>query len=123
MKTKRFRTTKKSKPATALARKYETKLDAKKRVVLRGAQHKYYEVNEKANGSILLTPKKLVDIEPMSARSLAMFDSSVVNFKKGIVSEPIDLNALRKKYGLREGNRVLASNRLQKLPRHTIKAK
>ena len=122
MKTKRFRTSEKSAPA-ATARKYETKLDAKKRVLLRGARHKYYEVNEKPNGTILLTPKELVDIEPISARSLAMFDSSVANFKKGIVSEPIDLDALRKKYGPRQRNRVLASKRVQKVLRHNAKAK
>ena len=96
MPSKRFRTSPKRAIPAIPARSYETKLDEKKRVVLRGAQHKYYEVQEKANGSILLTPKKLVDIEPISARTLAMLDSSIANFKKGIVSEPIDLSEFRK---------------------------
>jgi len=96
MKTKRFRTSEKSKPAATPARKYETKLDEKKRVVLRGARHKYYEVNEKANGSILLTPKNLVDIEPIPARTMAMIERSMKNLDKGLVYGPIDLSEFRK---------------------------
>jgi hypothetical protein len=96
MKTKRYRTSPKRAIPAIPARSYETKLDEKKRVVLRGAQHKYYEVQEKANGSILLTPKELVDIEPISKATMKMIESSMANLKKGIVSGPIDLSEFRK---------------------------
>lgn len=113
MKSKRFRTSEKSLPKIS-GRRYETKLDQKKRVVLRGARYKYYEVREDPNGSIHLTPKKLVDAEPISARTLAMMDQSIANFKKGIVSEPIDLDSLREKYVRRAGTRTLQIKRRSK---------
>jgi hypothetical protein len=116
MKTKRFRTTEKHAP-TAPARRYETKLDEKKRVVLRGARYKYYEVREELNGKIHLTPKKLVDIDSISARTLAMLDSSIANLKKGIVSAPIDLSTLRKKYSPRSQSQILPAKQAQKVRR------
>ncbi len=122
MKTKRFRTSEKGAGAVP-ARSYETKLDQKKRVVLRGARHKYYEVREEANGSFHLTPKQLVDIEPISALSLAMLDSAIANFKKSIASEPIDLTALKKKYGRNSRNRVLPAKRVSKIHRTVSKEK
>ena len=73
------------------ARKYDTKLDSKKRVVLRGAQHTFYSVNEKPNGTILLTPKMLVDVEPISEHTLEMIDRSMKNLDKGAVFGPVDL--------------------------------
>lgn len=98
--TKRFRKAEPAKAALQVtgiqARRYETKLDAKKRVVLRGAQHTYYEVKEKANGSILLTPKQLVGVEPISARTLAMIDRSMKNLDKGLVFGPVDLSEFQK---------------------------
>ena len=122
MKTKRFRTSEKRAGAVS-ARSYETKLDQKKRVVLRGALHKYYEVREEANGSYHLTPKKLVDIEPISERSLAMLDSSIANFKKSIASEPIDLTALKRKYARSSRSRVLPAKRVQNIHRPATKEK
>lgn len=122
MKTKRSRTSEK-RAGTISGRSYETKLDEKKRIVLRGARHKYYEVREEANGSFHLTPKQLVDIEPISARSLAMLDSSIANFKKSIASEPIDLTQLKKKYGRNSRNRVLPSKRVSKIHRQSSKDK
>jgi hypothetical protein len=122
MKNKRLRTSEKRARAVP-ARSYETKLDQKKRIVLRGARHKYYEVREEPNGSFHLTPKTLVDIEPISARSLAMFDSSIANFKKGIASEPIDLTILKKKYARTTRNKVLPARRVSKIPRSGAKDK
>ncbi len=102
MKTKRYRTAEKPakikrSPKRAPVRTYEGKLDEKKRLVIRGARHKYYHVREEPNGMIVLTPQTLVDVG-ISPRALAMLDSSVANFKKGIVSEVIDLSKYRKRF-------------------------
>ncbi len=102
MKTKRYRTAEKPakakrSPKRAPVRTYEGKLDEKKRLVIRGARHKYYHVREEPNGMIVLTPQTIVDVG-ISPRALAMLDSSVANFKKGIVSEVIDLSKYRKRF-------------------------
>ena len=101
MKSKRFRTS--PKPISKLPRpatlSYEGKLDSKKRIVIRGARHKYYKVREQPNGSIVLTPQALVEIEAISANTMRMIESSMKNLKKGIASEPVDLSEFRKKFG------------------------
>ena len=99
MKTKRFRTSPKASPAN---RSYEGTLDSKKRIVIRGARHKHYLVHEEPNGSIVLTPQKLIPDLIISKRTLAMIDASMENLKQGIVSEPIDLEPYRKQFGPRE---------------------
>jgi hypothetical protein len=101
MKTKRYRSAEKPAKAKrsqkrAPVRSYEGKLDEKKRLVIRGARHKYYHVREEPNGSILLIPQTLVDVD-ISPKALAMLDSSAANFKKGIVFGPIDLSEFRSK--------------------------
>ena len=96
MKTKRYRTDPQA------SRSYEGTLDSKKRIVIRGARHKHYLVREEPNGSIVLTPQKLVPDLIISKRTLAMIDTSMENLKKGIVSEPIDLEPYRKEFGSRE---------------------
>src|SRR5665213_2007835 len=103
MKNKRFRMNEKGPrrnehPQGSPMRAYEGKLDSKKRIVLRGARHRYYEVREQPSGSIILTPKELVDIKPISARTMKMIENSVKNLKKGVASEPIDLSPYRKKF-------------------------
>ncbi len=99
MKTKRKRTATK----TFLdARSYEGTLNSKKRIVIRGARHKHYLVHEEPNGSIVLTPQKLVSDLIISKRTLAMIDASMENFKNGIVSEPIDLEPYRKEFASSE---------------------
>ena len=102
MKTKRYRISEKPTKAKrttkrAPVRSYEGKLDEKKRLVIRGARHKYYHVREEPNGMIVLTPQTLVEVE-ISPRALAMLDSSAANFKKGIVSDAIDLSKYRKRF-------------------------
>jgi hypothetical protein len=42
------------------ANAYETKLDAKKRLVLRGATATHYRVNPRADGSFLLKPLAMI---------------------------------------------------------------
>jgi len=78
----------------AIAKSYDVHIDSKKRVTLRGAAYKYYNVKEYKNGCIMLEPRELKIPETISKRTLESMDLAVENFKKGIVSEPIDLSEL-----------------------------
>lgn len=71
---------------------YTTHIDSKKRITLRGAMYSYYNVKEYENGCIVLEPRELVAPKTISKRTLASIDQSIANFKKGAVSEPIDLS-------------------------------
>lgn len=71
---------------------YDVHIDSKKRVTLRGAKYKYYNVREFENGCIMLEPRELIVPEELSARTLEVMDQSISNFKLGNVSEPIDLS-------------------------------
>ena len=71
---------------------YYVHLDNKKRVTLRGANYKYYQVKEYENGCILLEPREVRAPESISARTLRDMDKAVGNFKQGIASAPIDLS-------------------------------
>jgi len=76
----------------AITKSYDVHIDSKKRVTLRGAMYEYYNVKEYKNGCIMLEPRELKIPETISKRTLAEIDESIANIKKGIVSEPIDLN-------------------------------
>lgn len=76
---------------TAL-REYDAKIDTKKRITLRGKAYDYYHVTEFENGKIELEPRVLSRPFEISENTLNMIDSAAENFKKGIVSEPIDLS-------------------------------
>ncbi len=71
---------------------YVVHLDSKKRVTLRGAAYKYYQVKEYENGCIILEPRELVTPFTVSAKTLEEMDKAVANFKRGDVSEPVDLS-------------------------------
>ena len=71
---------------------YTVHLDSKKRVTLRGAAYQYYNVREYKNGCIILEPRELTVPESISARTLSDMDRAVANFKKGDVSEAVDLS-------------------------------
>lgn len=73
-------------------RTYTSTLDSKKRVTIRGASYKHYEVREYENGCIVLEPRELKAPKTISAKTLKDIDESVANFRKGKVSEPIDLS-------------------------------
>lgn len=70
---------------------YTVHIDNKKRITLRGALYKYYNVNEYDNGCIILEPRELTIPEGISSRSLEDMDKAIKNFNLGKVSEPIDL--------------------------------
>ncbi len=47
-------------PAREVVRNYDVHIDSKKRVTLRGATYRYYNVREYENGCIILEPRELV---------------------------------------------------------------
>ena len=71
---------------------YTVHIDSKKRVTLRGAAYQYYNVREYKNGCIILEPRELIVPESISARTLKNMDRAIANFKKGEVSEAVDLS-------------------------------
>ena len=71
---------------------YTVHIDSKKRITLRGALYKYYNVKEYDNGCILLEPRELTIPDGISVKTLEDMDEAVNNFKSGKVSEPIDLS-------------------------------
>ena len=76
----------------AAVREYDTKLDSKKRLTLRGVLFEYYHVAEMDNGTIILEPRELIAPFRVSEKTLGMMDTAVDNLKKGKVSEAIDLS-------------------------------
>ncbi len=77
-------------------KKYDAKLDSKKRLTIRGARTEYYHVTERKDGTIELSPRELVHPDKISEKTLQMIDKAVEKFKDGEVSEPIDLDELEK---------------------------
>ena len=77
-----------------LVKTYQTRLDEKKRVVIRNPQYTYYEVREFSDGHIELLPRILVAPDEyethISARTLQMLDSAAHNLANGIVSTPVN---------------------------------
>ena len=75
-----------------IIKKYETNLDSKKRLTVRGAPFKHYVVEIYSNGKVMLNPRVLIDPNTISKNTLKMIEKSMKNFKKGNVSESIDLD-------------------------------
>ena len=73
---------------------YTVHIDSKKRITLRGALYKYYNVKEYDNGCIVLEPRELTIPDEISVKTLEDMDKAVNNFKLGKVSEPIDLSKI-----------------------------
>jgi len=73
---------------------YETRIDSKKRITIRGAKATYYHVTERADGTIELSPRVLVLPDEVSEKTLNMIDKSLQNLKKSHISNPIDLQEL-----------------------------
>lgn len=73
-------------------KQYDVHLDMKKRVTLRNAPYRYYNVKEYKNGCIILEPRELTVPQEISAQTLKEMDQAVRNFKSGKVSGPVDLS-------------------------------
>ena len=48
-------------PTAATLQEYDARVDGKKRLTIRGAGHDFFRVLHRADGTILLQPRKLVD--------------------------------------------------------------
>ena len=55
--------------------------------------YEYFHIEEYADGKIVLEPRILVKPFEVSKNTLSMMNTSIENFKNGIVSAPIDLSA------------------------------
>lgn len=73
-------------------RTYDTRLDSKRRLTIRGASYEYYHVEEFSDGRIVLEPRVLTPPFEVSQRTLSMMDSAVSNLQQGKVSAPVDLS-------------------------------
>ena len=74
-----------------IVKRYDAKLDNKKRLTMRGANFDFYNVQEFNDGTLVLKPRVLIDPNEISENSLRMMDKSIENLKKGNASSPIDV--------------------------------
>ena len=75
----------------SIVKKYDAKLDDKKRITIRDSKYDFYHVEEFDDGTLVLKPRVLVDPNEISEKTLRMMDKSMKNLKNGIVSKPIEL--------------------------------
>lgn len=81
---------------TSKTKKYEAKLDSKKRITIRGARSEYYQVTEKKDGTVVLSPRELIHPDEISKRTYQMMKKAIKNLKDGKLSEPVDMEDLEK---------------------------
>ncbi len=72
-------------------RNYTAHIDSKKRLTLRNARYRYYNVKEYENGCIILEPRELKTPDTISAKTLADMDAAIQNFHAGKSAPAIDL--------------------------------
>jgi hypothetical protein len=77
--------------AVTIVEEYDVAADAKKRISLRNATTKYFNIKALSNGCYILEPRVLVPPKALPARVRKMLDQSVASLKKGVASPPIDL--------------------------------
>ncbi|MGR3320140.1 MAG: hypothetical protein ACUZ8O_16865 [Candidatus Anammoxibacter sp.] len=75
-----------------LIRKYDAKLDEKKRLTIRGSKFDFYHIEEFNDGTLLLKPQVLVDPNELSKNTLRMMDKSIKNLRNRNVSKPVDID-------------------------------
>lgn len=63
-----------------------------KKITLRNASYEYFHVEKYDDGRILLEPRELTKPFQVSVNTLKMMDTSMENFNKNLVSEPIDFS-------------------------------
>ena len=82
----------------ALLKEYDTTLDTKHRITVRNVKRifKNYHVRIYGDGQILMEPRVLVHPKYISKRTLQMMDKAMGNYAKGIRSEPINTEEMRK---------------------------
>ena len=77
---------------SSLLKEYDTQLDSKKRLTVRGSRYKYYHVEEFEDGHLELQPRVLIAPFEVSEKTLEMIDASVANMKAGRTGAPVDLS-------------------------------
>ena len=77
---------------TTLIKEYDTKVDTKRRVTIRGTDYQFYHVREYNDGRIEFSPRILVDPITLSKNTLKAMDQAVKNLKENKVSEPINIS-------------------------------
>ena len=84
--------------ATELLKEYDTTLDTKHRITVRGQKKlfKNYHVCIYKDGKIMMEPRVLIHPKYISQKTLRMMDRAMENFSKGVRSEPIDTDEMRK---------------------------
>ncbi|HZW37926.1 MAG TPA: hypothetical protein VFF33_01360 [Ignavibacteriaceae bacterium] len=75
-----------------VVKEYSAKLDNKNRLTLRESKFYHYKVRVKKDGTIILKPQILVDLDSISENTYKMIKKSVENLKKGKASKPINLD-------------------------------
>jgi len=81
----------------ALVKEYDTHLDSKKRITLRGVTAEYYAVQIFDSGVVVLDPRVLTHPANISPKTLRMMDKAIGNFKKGKASPTIDFQKYLRK--------------------------
>jgi hypothetical protein len=75
---------------------YDTKLDSKSRLTVRGAKARFYAVKVFSDGHVLLSPRRLVALSSISRKTLRTIEQSLENMIQGRMSVPIDIALARK---------------------------
>lgn len=83
-----------SKSGIKIVADYTVAADAKNRISLRGARSKYFRVQGLSNGCFVLKPRLVVPPQALSARSMKMLDKSAANLKRGLASDPVNLDGV-----------------------------
>lgn len=78
-------------PSESRPKPYDVRVDAKHRLTIRGTAQKFFRVEQQENGTIILKPRELRDVEPVSARTLRAMDEAMKNLRAGKRSQPADL--------------------------------
>lgn len=78
-------------PTAAAPKEYDARVDAKKRVTIRGAKSGYFRVVHRKDGTILLKPRETEEVKPVAAATLRGMDVAIKNLKSGKRSAPADL--------------------------------
>jgi hypothetical protein len=76
----------------AIIKKYDAKLDNKKRLTIRGTKYDFYHVQEFTDGTVVLRPRILMDPNELSENTLHMMDKSIENFKTRNTSNPVEID-------------------------------
>jgi hypothetical protein len=80
-----------------VVQEYDVAADAKKRISLRKARTKYFNVKALSNGCYILEPRVLVPPQTLPARVRKTLDRSVPSLKKGMPSPPMKVIPFLKK--------------------------